>query len=401
MNKQISLFRVILALLPLVLALPFAMDIYVPAIPTITQYFAITTAQVQLTLNLFMIISGLGQLLFGPLADRFGRQIIVLFAIVMFLIGSISCIYADTIILLIVGRILQAVGSCGMMVLGFAIARDLYNGVRLAKVYSYLNGAIAISPMFGPFIGSYLDVLYGWQATFEALLVVCGLAMICYFSFLAETLPREKCVQITRYIGVDYWRIMKNPSFFIYTLATAFGMSYLFIFCAISPVLIITLLHVPELSYGYYFCFMGVSLFCGSLISAFIVEHLGIYKTVLLGYGISLLGGVIMFVWHYVMGLTLYGFITPMLLVGIGGTFGLAAGNAGSMIPFGKHAGMAAALGGGARFFYAGVLGLLLSSHITSTLPLAIPAIVQSCLGLILMLVCRHVLAPSESKGFT
>ncbi|MBV53289.1 MAG: Bcr/CflA family drug resistance efflux transporter [Coxiellaceae bacterium] len=389
---QLSVTRIVFCLTPLAIALAFAMDIYIPAVPTLTRSFHVSIAQMQLTLNLFMLVSGFSQLFFGPLTDRFGRRRITFLTICIFTIASMICSQADTLSALILGRTLQAIGSCGMLVLSFAIARDLCNDQKLAKVYSYLNGAIAISPMFGPFIGSYLDVHFGWPATFESLLVISILAGSLYFMFIPESWPQSRRQPITSKLLSSYLIIFSHRTFFIYTLTSAFGLSYLFIFCAISPILIITLLHVPELHYGYYFCFMGISLFLGSLISGMIVEKIGIFNTVLYGLLITFLGAIFMLAINQFYGLTLYGFVLPMVIIGIGGTFCLGAGSGGSMIPFSHQSGMAAALGGACRFLYAGFIGLIIAKHIHSTLPLAIPACIQSLAGICLLYYYRHQL---------
>ncbi len=379
--SQPSISKMILCLTPLVIALAFAMDIYIPAVPALTRSLHVSISQMQLTLNLFMIISGMSQLLFGPLTDRYGRRSITFIAILLFSLASLLCANAHSLTALLAGRVIQAIGSCGMMVLGFAIARDLCDNQRLAKVYSYLNGAIAISPMFGPFIGSYLDVRFGWPATFESLLVISVLATCLYFSLIPESWPKSQRVPLSSQLFTQYRRIIMHRTFSIYTLASAFGLSYLFIFCAISPVLIITLLHIPELHYGYYFCFMGISLFIGSLISGMIVEKIGIYNTILYGFIITFIGSLIMLLSYWHSGLTVYGFVLPMAVIGIGGTFCLGAGSGGAMMPFSDQSGMAAALGGACRFLYAGLMGLVIAKHIHSTLPLAIPALIQSIMG--------------------
>ena len=385
-----SIPRIIISLTPLVIALALAMDIYIPAVPTIAHQLALTTAQIQLTLNLFMIICGCVQLFFGPLTDSFSRRSVTAFVITIFTMGSLLCACANSLNTLLLGRIFQATGSCGMLVLGFAIARDICDDHRLAKVYSFLNGAIAISPLFGPFIGSYLDVRFGWRTTFISLLLVSGLAYGLYFTLIRESWPADKHITISSSLFSQYRRIFTHSSFLIYTAASAFGLSYLFIFCAISPVLIITLLHVPELQYGFYFCFMGISLLVGSLLCGVVVDKLGIFKTICCGFGITLLGGTIMLACFVFFGLTLYGFVLPMVMVGIGGTFCMSAGTSGAMLPFSHQSGMAAALGGACRFLYAGLVGLFIARHIDSTLPLAVPAVLQSLLGLYLLFLLRR-----------
>jgi len=387
-----SLLVVLLALCPLVIALPFAMDIYVPAVPRITTVFHVSDAVMQLTLNLFMLVSGFVQLFVGPITDSYGRTRLTLVSLVCFSIGCLLCAYATSFSMLIFGRVVQAMGSCSMLMLGFAIARDLYTDTKLAVVYSYMNGAIAFSPMFAPFIGSFLDIKFGWPSTFESLLLIPLLALVLYFPLLGETLPLKNRTPLSFKILGSYKRILVHKSFLLFSLANAIGMSYLFVFCATSPVLLIKLLHVPEADYGFYFCFMGLSFFIGSLVSAKIVTRWGIYRTVLIGFAVTLLGGVLMLTWSIVAGLTINSFIWPMLPIGLGGTLCLGASNAGAMIPFGKEAGSASALLGALRFGFAGTVGLVIAHSVHSVLPLAIPALIFSVVGGGLFLIYQHVL---------
>ena len=142
---------------------------------------------------------------------------------------------------------------------------------------------------------------------------------------------------------------------------------------------------------------MGISLFIGSFLSGYIVSKIGIYKTVVVGLVITLIGGITMTGWYVITGLTINNFIFPMLLIGIGGTFCMGAGNGGAMEPFPEDAGAAAALSGAMRFIFAGVLGsLVITSNINSTLPLAIPAIIFSAVGLVICYV-RHAALQFEA----
>ena len=387
-----NLAIVLLALCPLVIALPFAMDIYVPAVPRITSVFHVSDAKMQLTLNLFMIVSGLTQLFVGPIADRFGRKSIALLSVFIFSAGCLICAYANSFSMLIFGRLIQAIGSCSLMMLGFAIARDYYTGTKLAVTYSYMNGAISFSPMFAPFIGSFLDIDFGWPSTFESLLVISIMALVFYFPLLSESLPSSKRLPLSFEVFTTYKRILKNKTFLFFTMANAIGLSYLFIFCATSPVLLIKMLHIPEKDYGFYFCFMGVSFLLGSFISVRVLKRFGIYRTVLIGFAITLLGGFIMLNWYLITGLTVNSFIWPMLLIGVGGTLCMGAGNAGAMIPFGDEAGTASALLGALKFGFAGIIGLVIAKSVHTVLPLALPAIIFSVVGLACFLFFRSLI---------
>ncbi len=391
MNTSIK--RTVLMLSALVLALPLAMDIYIPAVPTIARLFNISATAMQLTLTLFMVTAGFLQLVLGPLSDQHGRKKICMISIVIFAVGCILCAVSSSLYQLVISRLIQAVGCCGMLMIPFAIVRDLYSGVNSAKTYSLLNGIISFSPMFAPFIGSYIDVYFGWQSTFLALLIIALIGFLTLGFGLPETLNPAYRRKFNWQIFMTYKSIFCNQIFSIYTLFSAFGFSYFYLFCSISPYLIIRQLHIPELDYGYYFCFMGISFFLGSFLSAYAVGKLGIYQTVVLGFIISLLGGALMTGWYFITGLTINNFIWPMILIGIGGTFTLGASNGGAMEPFTKDTGAAAALGGGFRFVFSGVLGsIVISKHIASTLPLAMPAVIFSLLGIIVFIKMRSLL---------
>lgn len=134
--KKNSILKTLIALSPMALALPLAMDIYVHAVPRITAVFQTTPAIMQLTLNLFMLFSGVAQLFIGPLTDRFGRQCRELALIVIFTLDTVLCSQAAGITSLIFGSLIQAIGSCGMLVLSFTIARDRHEGAPLAQCWN-------------------------------------------------------------------------------------------------------------------------------------------------------------------------------------------------------------------------------------------------------------------------
>src|SRR5689334_10968465 len=117
--KTISIFRTVLLLAPMVLALPFAMDIYVPALPGIARLFNLPASSLQLTLTLFMLTAGILQLIIGPLSDAYGRKIICLFSILAFSLGSVLCASATGIFQLVTFRVIQALGAAGMFVIPF------------------------------------------------------------------------------------------------------------------------------------------------------------------------------------------------------------------------------------------------------------------------------------------
>lgn len=379
-----KLNKIVWPLAPMALAYALAADIYIPALPHVGRALHASATTMQLTLSLFMLGAGVAQLVFGPLSDQFGRRRISLVAIALFALGTLLCTLAHSATALTLYRIIQGSGAIAMLISAYAIVRDHYHGNASAKAYSYLTAIVSLSPLFAPFIGSYLDIHFGWRASFVALLLVALWATLAIYIAIPESLPDNRRVKVGVHVITEYKNILLNRRFCYYSLSTAFGLCYLFIFCSISPYIIMTLLHVSELHYGYYFAILGIAMLSGGLLSSFLVGKLGIYRTVLLGFFVSLCGGIMMALWNHYAGLSLPVFIWPMLFIGMGAAFGLSAGNAGAMEPFGHHAGAAAALNGAIRFLLSAIVGVIVVHRgVTSVLPLAIPAILFSLIGIV------------------
>lgn len=384
MNHRRPSYLMMLGLLaPMALALPFAMDIYVPAIPHMTTLLHATHTQMQLTLNLFMLVSGLMQMLVGPITDRFGRRRVTLVLAMLFGFGSAMCAGTHSFLWLLMGRVVQATGSCGLLAMGFTIARDLYDGNILARTSSYLNMIIAFSPLFAPFIGSQIDLRWGWRWVFLSLVGLASLIVYLVIQHLPETLPAKYRMKNWRGLTQHYQSLLIDQGFLFYSLAGMFGLTYIFLFCAMSPVIIMVVLKTPEHLYGFYFAFMGLSFFFGSLLCSRLVEHWGIYRTTMIGFLLSLLGGIWMIGWILISGLSIYNFCVPMLMIGIGGSCSMSAGAAGAVHHFKHIAGIASALCTGSRFLFAALAGLAVSPFVTSAMPLGLLAIGMSVVGLL------------------
>ncbi len=375
---------------PSAIALAIAMDIYVPAVPKLVQIFNTDELHLELTLVLFMVFSGLAQLIIGPLSDQFGRIRVLLISIALFTFGSFLCALADNITMLILFRILQAIGSCGMMVTVNAIVRDVFSGVKSAKVYSYINGIIAFSPLLAPAVGSFIDLHFGWRWIF----VFAGALGILNFILaltMDETLSKRNRQPFSWGIFGRYAQVLGNRQFVLYALSATFGLSYLFTFFAISSFILMQLLHVPEAKFGLYFAFMGASFFVGSLISGQVVGKLGVYRTVMMGNAIALLGGIIMVTWFELYGLSVAGFVIPMLPIGIGGTICMGSGASGAMEPFSAFPGAASATMGCMEFLLSAIIGAIAAgTEVTSPLPLGVGAVIFSMGLLIAFPLCNR-----------
>ena len=232
--KNYSPCQMIFILAPFVLSFAFGLDIYIPIIPMMTEIFQTSPAKVQLTMSLFLLTSGVGQLLIGPLSDRFGRRVIFFLASSLYLISSLCCAFAPGINTLIFFRILTALGACGLLVTAFATVRDLYSSEESAKMYSLLNGAIGISPTFAPIIGGYLALYFGWQSVFFFLTFIGCFAFAFAGKFISETHPKEKRISFNWSIFSNYRSVITNRQFIAYSAIAGFSSGILFCFFSVS-----------------------------------------------------------------------------------------------------------------------------------------------------------------------
>ncbi len=230
-----------------------------------------------------MLISGIGQLFIGPITDQHGRRRLALISILVYILGSALCAASYSIQMLIGARVIQALGGCGMLVVAFAAVRDQFSGKEAAKVYSFLNCGLGMSPLFAPIIGCYLYNWYGWRSGFvflTALAVVIGIMAFCQ---IKETLPAEKRVKMDAHIFRRYCQILKNPTFIVYALCASAALSMFFVFFSSSPYIVINLLHVPVKNFGFYFLFVSSMFFIGSLICGKLVGKVGVLRMAFIG----------------------------------------------------------------------------------------------------------------------
>ncbi|MES2204119.1 MAG: multidrug effflux MFS transporter [Pseudomonadota bacterium] len=383
--KQKNSLRTVLLLAPFILGFALALDIYVPSIPDLCVYFSVPPGVVQLTVSLFILTTGLGQLIVGPLSDCYGRRKIIISATTLYLAGSIVSTFSPDISTLILARMAQGFGACGMMVTCFAIVRDLFSGDECAKIYSFLNSTIALSPLLAPSIGGYLALYFGWRATFAFLALIAFLIVLLTFFKVKESLPVANRVNLSKDIFVNYKLILKSRTFVMYTLCSSAGFAGFLTFFSVSPYIVIDLLSIPKQHFGIYFASIGLIFFIGSIVCGYVVKNIGTYRTALLGTILMTLAGVVMWLWYIFFGLSMFGFMGPMMIMGFGGAFLMGAGAGGAIEPFPDMAGAASALFGSCQFVFGFVVStVVLKWKITSTMPLALTMLVLGASVLIL-----------------
>jgi DHA1 family bicyclomycin/chloramphenicol resistance-like MFS transporter len=175
---------------------PFAIDMYLPALPTIADDLQTTIAATQATLTAYFIAFGVAQLVYGPLADWIGRKPPIYIGLAIFIVGSLASAWAPSIGWLAAGRFVQAMGAATVMVVPRAIVRDLYTGSQATRMMALIMLVISVSPMLAPLAGSGLIALGGWRLIFEVLAGLAVLSILLTATQLPETLPAEKRVPV-------------------------------------------------------------------------------------------------------------------------------------------------------------------------------------------------------------
>lgn len=379
----------ILILTPFVFSFAFGLDIYIPIVPQMSQIFYTTPAMVQLTLSLFLLMTGLGQLFIGPLSDQWGRKRVFYLSSFFYAVGSIGCALSTTIYELIAARLVCSIGACGMLVTSFAIVRDLFSNEQSAKMYSFLNGAIGISPTLAPIIGGYLSFYFGWKSVFYFLASIGFFALFITRYFIQETLSMEKRIKLDRAIFKRYIQICSHREFMIYSLLAGLAEGVFFCFFSISPFIIIDRLGIPTHIFGYYFAIFGSVIGVGGFVSGKLIEKVGVLQTIKLGILLMFFGGVSMLVWSHLGGLSLEGFLFPMVIACTGAMFLIGSSASLALEPFPLIAGTASAAFGAIEFTISALAGSILMLYpVHSTIPYGL-AIVFLALGSLLLFSLR------------
>jgi DHA1 family bicyclomycin/chloramphenicol resistance-like MFS transporter len=261
---------------------PFAMQVFLPALPAIQESFAVSAPTAQLTLSLSALAIAVATLFYGPLSDRVGRRKALLGGLLVYLAGSLACALAPSIPILILGRVVQAAGGCAGMVLARAIVVDLYGREQSATVLAYITMAMVVAPTVAPAFGGLLADLAGWRAVFVAGALVGLLVLLAVRAELAETVHAS-----ARPAGRGPWRsfpaLLRSPAFLGYALQGAFSIATFYAFLAAAPYLMVKVMGQPASAYGLMSVLVSVAFMAGNYAAARLTSRLGGDRMILAG----------------------------------------------------------------------------------------------------------------------
>ncbi|MEE4375637.1 multidrug effflux MFS transporter [Pseudomonas alliivorans] len=254
---------------------PLAIDFYLPGFPAIASYFATDEKHVQLTLAAYFLGLSLGQLAYGPVADRFGRRLPMLVGVSLFTLASVACAFAPSLEWLIAARFVQALGGCAGMVLSRAIVSDTCNAVESAKVFSQLMLVMGLAPILAPMLGGVLVNAFGWQSIFISLTLFSALCLTAVALGLPESMPVTTPRQPLRGALRQYGRLLTDRVFIGHALTGGIAMAGMFAYVAGSPFVFIKLYGVPAEHYGWLFGMNAAGFIAVAQINARILRKTG------------------------------------------------------------------------------------------------------------------------------
>lgn len=351
-------------LLPMLVAVgaltALSMDIYFPAMDMIAEEFGRPDGQLQWTISAFMLSFSLGQLVYGPLSDRFGRRITLFIGLVIYAIANLGCAFASNLELLVLGRFLQGLGACAGSISCFAIARDLYNDSSLTKAIATIASMTSIAPILAPLIGAKLAVIWGWRSSFVFLIGVSVILVIWVWLGLPETRKEIQKENMTQ-LGRVYLSLLGHGTFMRYSLVNCFIFGGLFVFLSAGAPLLMGAWGASANTFAIYFGLNAGLYMIGSFLAGKLTEHLETQHIAQIGTGVAFFGGLIM--WFLSNNHHLAAFLVPMGLVTLGVSWALPASTSGGLNPLGKRAGSASAFQGFLRFGGASIIAAILSTQ--------------------------------------
>jgi DHA1 family bicyclomycin/chloramphenicol resistance-like MFS transporter len=266
-------FKLILILGSLTALGPFSIDMYLPGFAGIAQDLNTTVANVAMTLSSYFVGISAGQLLYGPLLDRYGRKKPLFIGLLVYILASLGCVFVKDIDTFIGLRFIQAIGSCAAAVASVSMVRDLFPVRDIPKVFSLLMLVVGVSPMLAPTVGGYVTGAYGWHMVFLILMFI-GVVILfaAEFGLPNSYIPDSSISLKPKPILLNFWSVLREPQFYTYAFTGSIAFSGLFTYVAASPILFMDIFEVDAKTYGWIFAFMSISFIVASQLNSVLLR---------------------------------------------------------------------------------------------------------------------------------
>lgn len=366
----------------------FSIDMYLPGFPEMAADLETTVSRVTLSITSFFIGVSFGQLIYGPLIDKYGYFKPLIAGLIIYVLASFLCAHSPNVDVLIWIRLVQALGSCAGLVASRALVRIIFPVSENAKVFSLLMLVLALSPIVAPTFGGFITYNYSWKYIFYVLAAIGILAIILVIAILPRSdFHDENKSLLPADILNNYLTVFKVPSFYVYAVAGAIASSGLYAYIAGSPTVFMEVFKVSEKTYGFIFALIASGLIISSQINTLLLKHHlseAILKKVIF---IQSLSGLALILCAYFKILNLYSAIGLIIIFLSTQGFAFPNSSALTMKPFTSNAGTASALMGALQMGMGVLTTAIVSIFSNGTiLPMAITMGCCAVLSLVILL---------------
>jgi DHA1 family bicyclomycin/chloramphenicol resistance-like MFS transporter len=322
-----------------------ATNILLPSLPQMAASLHVSTAAVTSAITVFLAVFAVGQLVVGPISDRYGRRWPVLTGFAVFFAGSIWCGLATDLPGLLIGRVIQAAGACATSVLSRAIARDLFAGAALGRAMALIMIAMAAAPGFSPLLGGALDQTFGWRSEFVFLGIFAAIGAIAYGAVLGETHNSTRIPLNPLAIARNYGSLIADRRFLIPAATVSLIMGGLFAMFSAAPRVLIEGLHFTPIQLGLFFAGTVMIVFAAGMLATKLAPRFGLDRSIQFGL-LAAASGSLAILLVSIFHPTFLPFLAAMCVFLLGMGIVNPLGTAQALSPFGEKAGAASALVG-------------------------------------------------------
>jgi MFS transporter, DHA1 family, multidrug resistance protein len=361
---------------------PLAIDMYLPALPTIAREMASSTASVQVSLAVYFIGIACGQAFYGPISDRWGRKRALYFGLTLFSVSSVGCAMARDVTALIALRFLQALGGCAPLVVPRAVVRDYFDQRGSVRMLSVLMLVMGLAPILAPLVGGQLLVNFGWRSVFWLLAAYGAFWLVIVAAFLHESLPparrrRQRAADVV----ATYLGLLRDRTYIGYVLTGALIFAGLLAYISGSPFVFIELFRVPPEQYGLFFGVNAIGIIIASQVNRWLANKYDARHIISAVLPVSVTAGTVLLIDAATGFGGFAGILVPLFFYIATHGFIMPNTTALAMAPHGAVAGSASALLGTVQFVLGASAGALLGVLGNGTaVPLA--AVVAGCAAL-------------------
>ena len=321
-----------------------ATNIFLPSLPKMADALNTSSAAVTSAITIYLAVFAVGQLVVGPLSDRFGRRPLILAGLCIFIAGTVWCSFARDLAGLLIGRAVQASGVCAASVLARAIARDLFDGQMLAKVMAMITNATAAALGFAPILGGMLDYWFGWRSEFVFVALFAAFAAVAYAGFVGETNLSDRASINPLMIAGSYLELVRDVRFFEPARTSFLIMVGLFAIFSGAPRVLLESFGFSPITLGLLFAGVVFVVFGGGALAPKLSARLGLLRATLVGLGFTVIGGTALLVAVVVAKNSFLAFLVTAAIFLLGLGIASPLSSAAALSPFGGKAGVAAAL---------------------------------------------------------